>query len=55
MDQFLIILLVIGFGLLVIAGTKALWQWVLGTKVLIEESKKQTTLLEKIAARLDKE
>ena len=40
--------LVIGAIVLIIVVTKAIWQWVLGTDILIQEAKKQTELLERI-------
>lgn len=42
------ILLLLGAGFLFILITKALWQWILGTNVLIKEAKKQTALLREI-------
>lgn len=48
MDNFLIIILIVGGVIGIIAFTKAVWQWVIGTDVLIDEAKKQTELLQKI-------
>lgn len=48
MEGLLGTVLVIGAIVLIIVVTKAIWQWVLGTDVLIEEAKKQTKLLEEI-------
>jgi hypothetical protein len=44
------LLILFGLGLCVvfIVFAKAIWQWVLGTDVLIEQSKKQTELLREI-------
>jgi hypothetical protein len=48
MSEFIVLLVGIGFFLLVIAITKAIWQWVLGTDILIAESRQQTKLLERL-------
>lgn len=45
---------IIAVVILLIIATKALWQWVLGTDVLIKESKKQTALLSKILKAINK-
>lgn len=48
MSEIMALLVGIGILLAVIAITKAIWQWVLGTDVLIEESRMQTKLLERL-------
>lgn len=48
MNELGAIAIIAGLIIGVIAITKAIWQWVLGTNILIEESKKQTELLRKI-------
>ena len=52
-EQGLIILAVI--GIIVILITKVIWQWVLGTDVLISEARKQTKLLKDVLNKIEHE
>lgn len=50
MNEIGILGLSIGLVLVVIIITKTIWQWILGTNILIEESRKQTQLLERLVS-----
>ena len=47
------IALAIGLIVGVIAITKAVWQWILGTNILIEHTKEQSKLLKKISENIE--
>jgi len=47
-----VMIAIVGLGIII---TKALWQWVLGTDILIKEAQKQTELMERIVEILGKD